>query len=467
MPSKASDYRVEAAAALSKGPTGGTGSLRRFVLLVGLVLAALALFWSYRRLESLEVSPYPVAKTIRFRPEIATLPVMSAGIQIPTEIPVEFEFRRGETLSDVLDVLGFEPLEAHVVATEVAKHADLRKLRPRDRYAALFDGDSTIKRFQITLVGEGKVAVRRGSDGEWAGSWEPFVRTVEVRSIDGELSGVLEESIKAAGGDAQLAYMMSDVFQWDLDFNRDLRLGDRFEVLFEEVRLDGEYSGPGEILAVSYDNLGKRLEAYRFGDQPSYYDAEGRPLRKMFLRSPLRYSRVTSSFSGRRFHPVLKRYQPHYGVDYGAPTGTPVRVTANGVVTSAGWNGGGGKMVKVRHPNGYLTAYLHLSRFAKGVTSGRRVTQGQVIGYVGSTGLATASHLDYRIQHDGKWINPQSLKSAPAEPIPQAQLQEFTAERDRLRVLMGVEIVPQPPTDDDAQRLADAESREPVPVSGQ
>jgi hypothetical protein len=124
-------------------------------------------------------------------------------------------------------------------------------------------------------------------------------------------------------------------------------------------------------------------------------------------------------------------------------------------------------MVKVRHPNGYLTAYLHLSRFAKGVTSGRRVTQGQVIGYVGSTGLATASHLDYRIQHDGKWINPQSLKSAPAEPIPQAQLQEFTAERDRLRVLMGVEIVPQPPTDDDAQRLADAESREPVPVSGQ
>jgi hypothetical protein len=250
MPSKASDYRVEAAAALSKGPTGGTGSLRRFVLLVGLVLAALALFWSYRRLESLEVSPYPVAKTIRFRPEIATLPVMSAGIQIPTEIPVEFEFRRGETLSDVLDVLGFEPLEAHVVATEVAKHADLRKLRPRDRYAALFDGDSTIKRFQITLVGEGKVAVRRGSDGEWAGSWEPFVRTVEVRSIDGELSGVLEESIKAAGGDAQLAYMMSDVFQWDLDFNRDLRLGDRFEVLFEEVRLDGEYSGPGEILGL-------------------------------------------------------------------------------------------------------------------------------------------------------------------------------------------------------------------------
>ena len=454
---------------MSKRPAGGTGSLVRVVVLAGLALAAVALIWTSRRLDSFEVSPYPVAKTIRFRPEIANLPVMSAGIQVPIEIPVEFEFRRGETLSDVLDVLGFEPLEAHVVATEVAKYADLRKLRPRDRYAALFDEDSTLKGFQITLIGQGKVAVRRGSDGEWAGSWEPFVRTVEIRSIEGELSGLLEESLKDAGGEAQLAYLMSDVFQWDLDFNRDLRLGDRFEVLYEEVLLDGEYSGPGEILAVTYDNLGKQLEAYRFGDQPSYYDAEGRPLRKMFLRSPLRYSRVTSSFSNRRFHPVLKRYQPHYGVDYGAPTGTPVRATANGVVTSAGWNGGGGKMVEVRHPNGYLTAYLHLSRYAKGVASGRRVTQGQVIGYVGSTGLATASHLDYRIQHDGKWINPQSLKSAPAAPIPEAQLPEFVAERVRVRVLMGVEIEPQPPMDDLAQRLADTESKEqrPAPVSGQ
>jgi murein DD-endopeptidase MepM/ murein hydrolase activator NlpD len=468
MPSKASDYRYDAATASSKRSASGAGPLPRFVLLASLVLAALALVWSSHRLDSFEVSPYPVTKTIRFRPEVASLPLMSSGIRVPTEMPVEFEFQRGETLSDVLDALGFESLEAHVVATEVAKFADLRKLRPRDRYAALIDEGSSLKGFQITLVGQGKVAVRRGTGGEWEGSWEPFVRTVEVLSIEGELSGVLEESLKDAGGVAQLAYMMSDVFQWDLDFNRDLRLGDRFEVLYEEVLLDGEYSGPGEILAVTYDNLGKRLEAYRFGEEPSYYDAEGRPLRKMFLRSPLRYSRVTSSFSSRRFHPVLKRYQPHYGVDYGAPTGTPVQVTANGVVTSAGWNGGGGKTVKVRHPNGYLTAYLHLSRFANGITSGKRVTQGQVIGYVGSTGLATASHLDYRIQHDGKWINPQSLKSAPAEPIPQALVSEFVTERDRFRVLMGVEIDPQVPTDEAAQRLADTESQrqQPVPVSG-
>lgn len=156
-------------------------------------------------------------------------------------------------------------------------------------------------------------------------------------------------------------------------------------------------------------------------------------MRKMFLRSPLRYSRVTSRFSNRRFHPILKRYRPHHGVDYGAPAGTPARVTANGTVRFAGWDGGGGKTVKVRHPNGYLTAYLHLSRFGPGVRSGRRVSQGDIIGYVGSTGLATASHLDYRVQRNGRWIDPLSLRSIPADPVPTDKLPEFLAWRDRLR----------------------------------
>lgn len=469
MPTKASDYRYEAVAALSKRTGTGGSSLRWLAYVAGLVLVTSALGWSSRRLDSYAVSPYPVTKTIRFRPEVAMLPVLSPGIRVPAEIPIEFEFSRGETLSDALGSLGFEPLEAHQVAKEVEKYADLKKLRPQDRYAAFIDEDSNLQGFQVTLVGQGKVAVRRGSSGEWVGSWEPFVRTIEVRSIAGELSGFLEESLQLAGGEAQLAYLMSDVFQWDLDFNRDLRMGDRFEVLYETVLLDGEYSGPGEILAVIYENLGRKLEAYRFGEKPSYYDGNGRPLRKMFLRSPLRYSRVTSSFSHRRFHPVLKRYQPHYGVDYGAPTGTPVRATANGVVTSAGWKGGGGKTVEVRHPNGYLTAYLHLSRYAAGITPGRPVTQGQVIGYVGSTGLSTASHLDYRIRRDGKWINPQTLKSDPAEPIPEAQLPAFVAERDRFRLLLGVEIDSRPPDPEAAQRLADSElqAHQSVPIGAQ
>ncbi len=226
---------------------------------------------------------------------------------------------------------------------------------------------------------------------------------------------------------------MADVLQWDLDFNRDLRLGDRFEVLFERILLDGEFHKVGSILALSYDNGSRTLEAYKFGGKGGHYDGEGRPLRKLFLRSPLRYSRVTSGFSSRRFHPVLKRYRPHYGVDYGAPVGTPVRVTGNGVVRFAGWDSGGGKTVEVRHPNGYLTAYLHLSRFAQGVRPGARVVQGEVIGYVGSTGLSTGPHLDYRMQRNGRWINPQAFKSEPAPPIAPQELSRFEAVRDGYR----------------------------------
>jgi len=208
-------------------------------------------------------------------------------------------------------------------------------------------------------------------------------------------------------------------------------------------------------------------EAYRFGDPPGYYDGDGRPLRKLFLRSPLRYSRVTSRFSQRRFHPVLKRYRPHYGVDYGAPTGTPVRVTGSGTVAFAGWDRGGGRTVKVRHPNGFMTAYLHLSRFAAGIRSGRRVNQGDTIGYVGSTGLATGPHLDYRVQRNGRWLNPLAMEVEPAPPISEEQMPGFIARRDHLRQALTAGV-PQPAPEQTAARLAarDAAAAASRPAAG-
>jgi murein DD-endopeptidase MepM/ murein hydrolase activator NlpD len=153
----------------------------------------------------------------------------------------------------------------------------------------------------------------------------------------------------------------------------------------------------------------------------------------MFLRSPLRYSHVTSVFSRRRFHPVLKQYRPHYGVDYGAPVGTPVQVTANGVVTFAGWDRGGGKVVKVQNPGGYVTAYLHLSRFASGIRPGARVRQGDIVAFTGATGLASGPHLDYRVKLRNEWIDPLALKSVRDEPIPSSRLASFRSWRDELR----------------------------------
>jgi murein DD-endopeptidase MepM/ murein hydrolase activator NlpD len=252
---------------------------------------------------------------------------------------------------------------------------------------------------------------------------------------------------------------MADVLRWDLDFNRDLRSGDQFQVVYEEISLDGVRDRTGEVVGLAFWNRGRRLEAYRHGG--GYYDGEGRPLQKMFLRSPLPFTRVTSRFSHRRFHPVLKTYRPHYGVDYGAPTGTPVRATANGVVQFAAWGKGSGRMVKIRHANDYLTAYLHLSKFGSGISPGRRVRQGDVIGYVGSTGLATAPHLDYRVQLRGKWIDPLSIKSVPADPISTDAMPAFLASRDALRERLSGEQPWVVPVDPDEDQLASSDSEAP------
>ncbi len=411
----------------------------RVALPLALLAVALGLCSATASIEAVIASPYPIAPTPRFHPLLAGRAAIG---ELPAGAAVELAFRRGETLSDVLEAQGFGSADAQQVVAELRRFANLRRIDTSDRYAAGFAG-ARPARFALMLEGEGQVVVTRLPDG-WEGRWRPYERRTATRNLAGRLTGSLETSIESAGGEPMLAYAMAEVLQWDLDFNRDLREGDRFAVLYEEVFLDGAFHELGEILALRYENAGRLHEAYRAAaDQPEgYYDGEGRPLQKMFLRSPLAFSRITSSFSHRRFHPVLKRYRPHYGVDYGAPVGTPVRVTAHGVVASAGWDGGGGRVVKVRHPNGYLTAYLHLSRFASGVRSGLRVRQGDVIGYVGSTGLATGPHLDYRVQRGGHWIDPLSLESAPADPIPAAQLPAFLAWRDELRARLAGEPPP-------------------------
>jgi len=402
------------------------------VVLLGI---ALGLYLQTRQLEKSVASPYPIAFAPRFASDLVGLAVWRAQPDDPLagiDIPLELAFRRGETLGQLLSDLGLEPSAAQSMILELSRHVDVRRLRPQDRYAALTDDEGRMQGLRVTLDGKGRAVVRRQGDA-WQSSWSQFTEVSQSRTIRGVLEGSLESSIRRAGGEAVVAYVMADVLQWDLDFNRDLRLGDRFELVYERIYLDGEFHRVGSILALTYLNDDRLLEAYQFGEDRGHYDGEGRPLRKLFLKSPLRYSRVTSGFSSRRFHPVLKSYRPHYGVDYGAPVGTPVRVTGGGVVQSAGWDSGGGKTVKVRHPNGYLTAYLHLSRFADGVRSGKRVGQGEVIGYVGATGLATGAHLDYRMQKGGRWINPQAFKSEPAPPIPADRLAEFEALRGRYR----------------------------------
>jgi murein DD-endopeptidase MepM/ murein hydrolase activator NlpD len=408
------------------------------VLPVGLALLAGGLALATRQAEMAPDSPFPLTATEPYHRAApsAEPPTADFATAERPPVPLDLTFRRGETLGAALAGVGLDAAEVHTVAEAVAPWLDVRRIRPGDRYA-VFQEDGAVVALQFVVAGRGRVRLERAAEA-WQAAWQPFERRTEGRVLRGVVDGSLVGAVVAAGGPTQLAWEIAEVLQWDVDFSRDLRRGDRFEVAYGQEMVDGRPEGVGPVWALSLDNGGRHLEAYRYGEDGGYYDAEGRPLKKMFLRSPVKLAHVTSRFSHRRLHPVLKVYRPHYGVDYRAAVGTPVHATANGVVTFSGWDRGGGKVVKVRHPNGYLTAYLHLSRFAAGVKPGRRVLQGEVIAYSGNTGLSTAPHLDYRVQAGGRWIDPLTLRNVPAEPIPQAQVATFEAWRDACRT--GLEL---------------------------
>jgi murein DD-endopeptidase MepM/ murein hydrolase activator NlpD len=412
----------------------------RWLLPLGLIALGAGVALSTRSLEAYNRSPYPLPPTPRFNARV-TLPDEATPWLAHARVPVESKLLRGETVADVFSRLGLQGTALRDATDSLAGKVNLRGLRAGNRYSAFFNPDASLASFEMTLDGSGRVEmVRRGN--EWKSDWQPFQRRVEVRALQGTLAGSLEESIRAAGGPPMLAYRMADVFQGDLDFTKDLQKGDRFEILYQQILLDGKAYDVGTVLAAVYDNHGRVHEAYRYGDCGDDYDGDGSPMRTMFLRSPLRYSHITSSFNLPRFHPVLNEYRPHYGVDYGAPVGTPVQVTANGTVVSAGWDKGGGNVVKVQHGGSYMTAYLHLSRFAPGIRPGARVRQGDIIAYTGATGLATGPHLDYRVKLHDTWIDPLTLKSVRDEPIPASRMASFRSWRDNLRAGLRDGVLP-------------------------
>ena len=401
----------------------------RLVFATLIVVGAVLLSRFTERLTRAASSPFPLTAVLRYDEALARVPAFSSQA-LPGDLRPAFPARieRGQTVSGLFRELGLEAKEAQAASIATLEHLAPRDLRAGARYTVSYGAEQPAE-VVFDVAGKGRLLVSQVGRRTWQSIWQPFRRTSRLRRARGVLEGSLRGSLLRAGADPALALRLEQVLQWDLDFHRDLREGDRFEILFKEMLLDGRQNGVGEVLAVRYENRGRQLDAYRYGEN-GYYDSEGRPLRKLFLRSPLRTSRVTSGFSHRRFHPVYKRFAPHYGVDYGAPSGTPAFATASGIVESAGWTNGGGNTVRIRHPNGYLTAYLHLSRFASGISKGRRVEQGRTIGYVGSTGAATAPHLDYRVQKHGQWINPSTLASEPAPPLAESELAAFLKRRE-------------------------------------
>jgi len=263
-------------------------------------------------------------------------------------------------------------------------------------------------------------------------------RRVETASATVEITREqpsLVAALDAAGEDIELGLVLADILGGEIDFNTELQPGDTIDVLFDRIIREDDSTSYGDIKAAVMINSGRQISAIRFpgGDgQPGYYDRDGRSLKRQFLRSPLAFSRVTSGFSRSRLHPIHGTSRAHLGVDYGAPTGTPVRAVASGTVDFAGWNGEAGRMVRLRHAGGYQTLYLHLSAFGPGIRVGARVRQEDIIGRVGMTGSATGPHLDYRIIKNGVHVNPiAELNRMPkGEPIGASALAEFARVRD-------------------------------------
>lgn len=263
-------------------------------------------------------------------------------------------------------------------------------------------------------------------------------RTKRSAVITSSLWGaIMEQDLPYA-----LAAEMEDIYQWTIDFFG-IQKGDSFTVIYDERFIDDTVrAGIGRIWGAKFTQGGKEYYAipFRQGGKVQYWEDDGASLRKQMLKAPLKYTRISSKFSYARKHPIYKIYRPHTGVDYAAPKGTPVHAVADGVVTFKGWGGGGGKTLKIKHPGGLMTGYLHLSGYAKGIAQGSRVSQGQLIGYVGSTGASTGPHLDYRVWRNGTPIDPLKIPQSPAEPITKENRATFEYVRDRIMAELNGEV---------------------------
>jgi murein DD-endopeptidase MepM/ murein hydrolase activator NlpD len=346
------------------------------------------------------------------------------------------------TMGKLLRDQGIDLQQSTALVSAIGSAFDLRRVRAGQPYLIDRLLDGRIRRFEYEIDGDRRLLLARADLGgapRFIAGIEPIAKVTTVVAIEGEInreSPSLTAAIDKAGERIDLALGLADVFSGEIDFSSDLQPGDRFRLVVERHTREGKPAGYGAILAAEFFNDGRNLTAVRFtpdGGSPGYYDTQGRSLKRFFLKSPLKFEpRVTSRFSKSRQHPILGYARAHNGVDYHAPSGAPVGSVAPGVVTLAGWTSGGGRTVRVRHPNGYESEYLHLSAIA--VHAGARVGQGDLIGRVGATGLATAPHLHYGLRKNGTYVNPilEHRNMPPGEPVPAPLLTIFNLERDRV-----------------------------------
>ena len=348
------------------------------------------------------------------------------------ESQVDGVIQPGQTFSALLKEY-LSTQQIHELATQSRDTFPLSKLRAGQSYSLSLEDDRLVC-ILYEIDREMQLSIRCGEDG-FDIEKLPIPYTVQTEVVRGTINSSLFDAIATSGEAAELAIALADIFAWDIDFIRDLQDGDHFSALVEKRYRDGKLAGYGRIMAAEFYNNGKTFQAILFkdGEQTAgYYTPGGESLRKAFLKAPLNFSRISSGYTKRRYHPVLQIWKPHLAIDYAAPTGTPIRTVGDGTVIKKGYDRANGNLVRIRHSNGYETSYIHMSKYAKGMKVGRRVAQGEVIGYVGSTGIATGPHLDFRMYKNGQPINPGKIQSIASAPVSKGNQVAFQAETVRL-----------------------------------
>jgi murein DD-endopeptidase MepM/ murein hydrolase activator NlpD len=413
-------------------------ALAVFAFSAALTYGAVQLLRARLGSETPEPRPAPQAVALeplglRLLPAPGPLSLARAPEPEPALHVVTGKIARGSTVGMALSGQGIPGPVIHALSHALRPVFDFRRARAGDFFTLIRGADEEVLSFEYQHGREKVYRLRRAPSGDLVPSDDRV--PLELRVVP--VAGIIEDSVFAAmtelGEGPDLVHAFADVFVWDVDFSKQVRPGDQFRLLVEKFYDGKGFVRYGRVLAAEYRTSQRVHTALYYEDasgEGDYFTPDGKSVRRSFLRAPLKFVRISSGYTNRRLHPVLKVRRPHWGVDYAAPTGTPVWAVARGEVIFAGWQGGFGRLIKIRHQNGYISYYGHLSRYAAGLRAGQHVSQQQVIGYVGSSGLATGPHLDYRLQVNGRFIDPLKLSIPTGEPIPLEERERFEAQRD-------------------------------------
>ncbi len=375
-----------------------------------------------------------VDKTQPIEQEQLVEPNLLFDIEVDNYTTEQGTIKSGQTLSVIFGQYGLSALATHNIEKAAEPVFKLNNIRAGKPYTVFLSSDSTRRLCHFVYEKDltEYITFSFENDTIVVSKGEKNV-TIERRVGSGVIESSLWNSMVAQDMPPALAMELSDVFAWSVDFFG-IQEGDSYNVIYDEKYVDTTRIGTGTIYGAWFEHMGKRYYAIPFaqGGKVTYWDEQGNSLRKQFLKAPLKYSRISSKFSNARMHPVLKIVRPHHGVDYAAPSGTPVYAVADGTIIYCGWASGGGNTIKIKHVRQMQTTYMHLKGFAKGISNGKRVSQGDLIGYVGSTGLSTGPHLDFRLHIAGKPIDPLKAPSEPTEPISTANREAFDAIKERI-----------------------------------